>query len=127
MRKMLSVILSLLLISSLAVSASAAEGFIYCEAQDLITEQLNVSLAEQYIDHLLAEPIPEPERPTPIVHRMVRDVRFFLNTLDYAVNCTGIGVQCTAFHTVDCICADNIWRQFKVNLRQLCRFGYDQQ
>ena len=41
MRKILSVILSLLLISSLAVSASAAEGFIYCEAQNLITEELN--------------------------------------------------------------------------------------
>ena len=41
MRKILSVIFSLLLICSLAVSASAAEGFIYCEAQDLITEQLN--------------------------------------------------------------------------------------
>lgn len=41
MRKMLSLILSLLLISSLAVSVSAAEGFIYCEAQDLITVELN--------------------------------------------------------------------------------------
>ena len=40
MRKILSVIFSLLLICSLAVSASAAEGFIYCEAQDLITEEL---------------------------------------------------------------------------------------
>lgn len=41
MRNILSVIFSLLLICSLAVSASAAEGFIYCEAQDLITEELN--------------------------------------------------------------------------------------
>ena len=41
MRKILSVIFSLLLMCSLAVSASAAEGFIYCEAQDLITEELN--------------------------------------------------------------------------------------
>ena len=41
MRKILSVIFSLLLICSLAVSASAAEGFIYCEPQDLITDQLN--------------------------------------------------------------------------------------
>ena len=41
MRKILSVIFSLLLICSLAISASAAEGFIYCEAQDLITEELN--------------------------------------------------------------------------------------
>ena len=41
MRKMLSLILSLLLISSLAVSVSAADGFIYCEAQDLITVELN--------------------------------------------------------------------------------------
>ena len=41
MRKILSVILSLLLICSLAVSASAAEGFIYCEAQNLITVELN--------------------------------------------------------------------------------------
>ena len=41
MRKVLSVIFSILLICSLAVSASAAEGFIYCEAQDLITEELN--------------------------------------------------------------------------------------
>lgn len=41
MRKILCVIFFLLLICSLAVSASAAEGFIYCEAQDLITEELN--------------------------------------------------------------------------------------
>ena len=41
MRKMLCLIISLLLISSLAVSVSAAEGFIYCEAQNLITEELN--------------------------------------------------------------------------------------
>ena len=41
MRKFLSVIFSLLLICSLAVSASAAEGFIYCEAQNLITVELN--------------------------------------------------------------------------------------
>ena len=41
MRKILSVIFSLLLICSLAVSASAAEGFIYCEAQNLITVELN--------------------------------------------------------------------------------------
>ena len=41
MRKILSVIFSLLLICSLAVSTSAAEGFIYCEAQNLITEELN--------------------------------------------------------------------------------------
>ena len=41
MRKILSVIFSLLLICSLSVSATAAEGFIYCEAQDLITEELN--------------------------------------------------------------------------------------
>ena len=41
MRKILSVIFSLLLICSLTVSASAAEGFIYCEAQNLITVELN--------------------------------------------------------------------------------------
>ena len=41
MRKILSVIFSLLLICSLAISAFAAEGFIYCEAQDLITVELN--------------------------------------------------------------------------------------
>ena len=41
MRKILCVIFSLLLICSLAVSASAAEGFIYCEAQNLITVELN--------------------------------------------------------------------------------------
>ena len=41
MRKIVSVIFSLLLICSLAVSASAAEGFIYCEAQNLITVELN--------------------------------------------------------------------------------------
>ena len=41
MRKILSVIFSLLLICSLAVPAFAAEGFIYCEAQDLITVELN--------------------------------------------------------------------------------------
>ena len=50
MRKILSVIFSLLLICSLAVSASAAEGFIYCEAQNLITVELNdqhLALGEQ--------------------------------------------------------------------------------
>ena len=41
MRKILSLIISLLLIASLAVSVSAAEGFIYCEAQDLITVELD--------------------------------------------------------------------------------------
>lgn len=41
MRKFVTVIASLLLVFSLAVSASAAEGFIYCEAQDLITVELN--------------------------------------------------------------------------------------
>ena len=42
MRKIFSFILSLLLAASLAVTASAAEGFIYCEAMDLITEQLDM-------------------------------------------------------------------------------------
>ncbi len=41
MRKYLTFILPLLLILALAVPASAAEGFIYCEPQNLITEELN--------------------------------------------------------------------------------------
>ena len=63
-------------------------------AQYMIAEQLNVSRAEQYIDRMLAEP--EPARPVPIVHRMVRDVRFFLNTLDKAVGVmqdSGVGAK----------------------------------
>ena len=41
MRKFITVMLSLLLILSLAVPASAAEGFVYCEPLNLITEELN--------------------------------------------------------------------------------------
>ena len=41
MRKCLTVILTLLLVLSVSVPASAAEGFVYCEAQNLITEELN--------------------------------------------------------------------------------------
>lgn len=72
-------------------------------AKYMITEQLNVSRAEQYIDSLLEAPVepepaplPAPSRPTPIVHRMVRDVRFFLNTLDRAVGVmqdSGVGAK----------------------------------
>lgn len=65
-------------------------------AKYMIAEQLNVNRAEQYIDHLLAEPIPEPIQPMPIIHRMVRDVRFFLNTLDKAVGVmqdSGVGAH----------------------------------
>lgn len=65
-------------------------------AQYMIAEQLNVSRAEQYIDRVMAEPAPEPVRNVPIVHRMVRDVRFFLNTLDKAVGVmqdSGVGAK----------------------------------
>lgn len=63
-------------------------------AHVMIDQQLNVSRAEQYIDRLLAAPA--PVKPVPIVHRMVRDVRFFLNTLDKAVGVmqdSGVGAQ----------------------------------
>lgn len=47
----------------------------------IIEHQFNVSRTEQYIDKLLEEP--QPERQT--VLRIIKDVRFFLNTVDKAV------------------------------------------
>ena len=48
----------------------------------IIEHQLNVSRTEQYIDKLLAEP---PEEKPKTVLRLIKDVRFFLNTVDKAV------------------------------------------
>lgn len=52
--------------------------------QYIIEHELNVSRSEQYIDKLLTEPNEkEHERH---MTRFIKDVRFFLNTLDKAVN-----------------------------------------
>lgn len=48
----------------------------------IIEHQFNVSRTEQYIDQLLEEPKPEDKRT---VLRLIKDVRFFLNTVDKAV------------------------------------------
>lgn len=47
----------------------------------IIDQQMNVSRTEQYIDHLLEAP-KEERRP---ILRLIKDVRFFLNTVDKAV------------------------------------------
>ena len=47
----------------------------------IIEHQFNVSRTEQYIDRLLEDP-PEDKRT---VLRLIKDVRFFLNTVDKAV------------------------------------------
>lgn len=49
----------------------------------VIEHQMNVSRTEQYIDHLLSAPKEEQRRP---MVRLLKDVRFFLNTVDKAVN-----------------------------------------
>ena len=59
----------------------------------MIEHDLNVSRSEQYIDDLLREreAAPSPERK---VVRLIKDVRFFLNTLNRAVGVmvdSGIG------------------------------------
>ena len=48
----------------------------------IIEHQLNVSRSEQYIEKLLAQP---PEEKPRTVLRLIKDVRFFLNTVDKAV------------------------------------------
>lgn len=48
----------------------------------IIEHQLNVSRTEQYIDRLLAQS--EEEKPKAMT-RLIKDVRFFLNTVDKAV------------------------------------------
>ncbi len=48
----------------------------------IIEHQMNVSRTEQYIDKLLTEP---PEEKPKTVLRLIKDVRFFLNTVDKAV------------------------------------------
>lgn len=53
-------------------------------AQYMAKEQLTVAKAEAYVDKLLAPPPPpQPTKKTPIYH--IRDVRFFLNTIDRSV------------------------------------------
>lgn len=50
----------------------------------IIAHELNVSRSEQYIDRLLTEP--EAKEETRHVLRFIKDVRFFLNTVDKAVD-----------------------------------------
>src|SRR5699024_5460174 len=65
----------------------------------IIEHDLNVSRAEQYVDALLLEkqspPVPGGERK---VVRLIKDVRFFLNTLNRAV---GVMVDAGIGATVD--------------------------
>lgn len=49
--------------------------------EHIISHELNVSRSEQYIDRLLAEPV---EKGRSVV-RLIKDVRFFLNTVDKAI------------------------------------------
>lgn len=49
--------------------------------EHIIRHNLNVSRSEQYIDRLLAE----KTAPKPTVMKLIKDVRFFLNTVDKAV------------------------------------------
>ena len=49
----------------------------------IIEHELNVSKTEQYIDKLLAEPAEDKSKN---VLRLIKDVRFFLNTVDKAID-----------------------------------------
>lgn len=67
-------------------------------ARYIIEHDLNVSRAEQYIDALLTEPAAiEPQSQRRVV-RLIKDVRFFLNTLNRAV---GVMVDAGVGATVD--------------------------
>lgn len=52
--------------------------------QYIIDHELNVSRTEQYIESMLAQPA-EDIAPEKHVTRFIRDVRFFLNTVDKAI------------------------------------------
>lgn len=73
----------------------------------IIEHDLNVSRAEQYVDALLVEkqspPVPGGERK---VVRLIKDVRFFLNTLNRAVGVmvdAGIGATVDQTEEDDCL------------------------
>ena len=73
----------------------------------IIEHALNVSRAEQYVDALLLEkqspPVPGGERK---VVRLIKDVRFFLNTLNRAVGVmvdAGIGATVDQTEEDDCL------------------------
>ena len=73
----------------------------------IIEHDLNVSRAEQYVDALLLEkqspPVPGGERK---VVRLIKDVRFFLNTLNRAVGVmvdAGIGATVDQTEEDDCL------------------------
>lgn len=51
--------------------------------QYIIEHELNVSRSEQYIDRLLTEPVGKEQEKH--MTRFIKDVRFFLNTVDKAV------------------------------------------
>ena len=72
----------------------------------IIEHDLNVSRAEQYVDALLLEkqspPVPGGERK---VVRLIKDVRFFLNTLNRAVGVmVDAGIGATVDQTVEDDC-----------------------
>ena len=52
-------------------------------ARYMAREQLTVARAEAYVDKLLSPPPPQTVRKMPVYH--IRDVRFFLNTIDRSV------------------------------------------
>lgn len=71
----------------------------------IIEHDLNVSRAEQYIDALLADRSAPPVGERKVV-RLIKDVRFFLNTLNRAVGVmvdAGIGATVDQQESEDCL------------------------
>ncbi len=52
-------------------------------AKAMAEQQLTVAKAEAYVDKLLSPPPEPPKKKSPVYH--IRDVRFFLNTIDRSV------------------------------------------
>ena len=65
-------------------------------AKHMVKEGLTVAKAEAYVDKLLAPPSPPaPAKKSPVYH--IRDVRFFLNTIDRSVRLMqSAGVRATS-------------------------------
>ncbi|WNX84681.1 ParB/RepB/Spo0J family partition protein [Agathobaculum sp. NTUH-O15-33] len=64
----------------------------------IIEHDLNVSRTEQYIDHLLTEETEVPAGSEKKIVRLIKDVRFFLNTVNRAI---GVMVDSGVGATVD--------------------------
>ena len=64
-------------------------------AKHMVKEGLTVAKAEAYVDKLLSPPAPVPAKKMPVYH--IRDVRFFLNTIDRSVRLMqSAGVRATS-------------------------------